>query len=460
MFNYYYRFFGITELNSSAKRLVNIALSAIFLSTIIYMFTSTFYTLYALQFLTPAELGMVRAVQFLIQGITDYPTGAVGDWIGQKWLLVFSNLLFGTCYILLSFADNFFSFLIVYAILGFAQGQNSGAFMAWFDNNYKLLAPEDDQRKIYMDVFAKSQMINQFLAALVFVLGGMTAIIFGRSAVFFVQGFAALIVFVPLFLLFINDHPDIKRSKPELRSYINLLGEGVAVTWKNKTLRYTTLAFVVGGSMITFWANILLFPFYESYAKTDNMTGLLRAVIYLIGAISVGILGTFVRKQKNPQKLLAISAIFGHSVFFWGILFLAIFIPPGAGFLIVPYLAVIMVFSFTGLGSTIFNILYQRFNMEIVPDKNRNSVYSLVPTLFVFANIISTSAGGYILSIAGFNFTVMLISMVLLVAGIVMARAVLAHNPEAEKKEGGILLDESASISEISDEGPVIGGSG
>ncbi|MHA2334607.1 MAG: MFS transporter [Candidatus Hodarchaeales archaeon] len=458
MLNTYYRFFGITELNSSAKRLVNIALSAIFLSTIIFMFTSTFYTLYALQFLTPAELGMVLAVQFLIQGITDYPTGTVGDWIGQKWLLVGSNLLFGICYVMLTFSNNFFSFLIVYAVLGFAQGQNSGAFMSWFDNNYKLFAPEDDQRKIYMDVFAKSQMVNQILAALVFILGGIIAVAIGRSAVFFVQGIAVLTVFLPLFYLFINDHPDIKRSKPEFRTYFKLLGEGVTVTWKNKTLLYTTLGFVIAGSMITFWANILLFPFYESYARTDNMTGLLRALIYLIGAVLVGIMGTVAKKQKNPRKSLAISAIFGPAFFYWGVLFLAIFIPPGDSFLVFPYIAVIMVFSLSGMGSTLFNILYQRFNMEIVPDRNRNSVYSLVPTLFVFANIISTSVGGYILSVTGFNFTVALISMVLLVAGIVMARAVLKYDRELAKKEE-IFIDERASESEIAVEEIVVSSS-
>ncbi|MHA2376809.1 MAG: hypothetical protein ACXAB9_11630, partial [Candidatus Thorarchaeota archaeon] len=60
--------------------------------------------------------------------------------IGQRWVLFIAALSFGTGFILLSQAYDFLSILIAFIMIAFAQSQESGAFMSWFDNNYKLYA--------------------------------------------------------------------------------------------------------------------------------------------------------------------------------------------------------------------------------------------------------------------------------------------------------------------------------
>ncbi|MHA1979207.1 MAG: hypothetical protein ACW98I_20060, partial [Candidatus Hodarchaeales archaeon] len=154
------RILGISALNSEAKTFLSKAVSVTFIYTFVVMLTNTFLILFALEYLSLPELGILLALQAIIQAISDYPTGAVGDWIGQRWILFIAALSYGIGFILLSQASDLISISIPFLLIAFARSQESGAFISWLDNNYKYYVFEDDDKRIYSRFFGKYVMFH------------------------------------------------------------------------------------------------------------------------------------------------------------------------------------------------------------------------------------------------------------------------------------------------------------
>ena len=115
--NIFHWLLGITDLNSEAKGFISKAAGVIYLYVFIIMLTNTFIILHALEFLSLPQLGVVLGIQFAIQAITDYPTGAIGDWIGQRWVLFIAALSYCFSFIFLSQATDFVSILFAFILI-------------------------------------------------------------------------------------------------------------------------------------------------------------------------------------------------------------------------------------------------------------------------------------------------------------------------------------------------------
>ncbi|MFX0094161.1 MAG: MFS transporter [Candidatus Hodarchaeota archaeon] len=259
MLKLYHWLLSISVLNSEAKKFITKAVSLMFVYVFIIMLTNTFLILFALDFLTITQLGVILACQFAVQAITDYPTAAIGDWIGQRWLLCIAALTYAVGFFFLSQASSFTFILIAFILIGFAQGQESGAFVSWFDNNYKLYATEDEDRRVYSQFFGKFRMIYEIITASSFILGGILVIFISRQSMFLIQGIL-LGLFSLIFLFMIRDHKAIKRDKPNFRSYFRFLEDGMRTVARNKTLRLLVLGLVISGTGFVIWANLILFP--------------------------------------------------------------------------------------------------------------------------------------------------------------------------------------------------------
>ena len=85
---------GISSLNQYAQKFILRAIRVVFLYTFIINITNTFIVLSALDHVSLGQFGVLIGVQFLVQAILDYPTGALGDWIGQRWVLFISTLFY------------------------------------------------------------------------------------------------------------------------------------------------------------------------------------------------------------------------------------------------------------------------------------------------------------------------------------------------------------------------------
>ena len=84
------------------------------LQSSLFMISQTFYILYVMDLVSDVEVGILVAVSFFIQAIIDYPSGVLGDWLGQRWILLVSFCSYGISYFLLAFSTTFTHLLIVY----------------------------------------------------------------------------------------------------------------------------------------------------------------------------------------------------------------------------------------------------------------------------------------------------------------------------------------------------------
>jgi MFS family permease len=127
--------------------------------TVISTLSTTFYVIFVAETIGQgsyvdglAIVGTLIVVRMAVQLILDYPSGIVGDWIGQRYVLASSFFTYAISYYIVSlitYSTSLAYLLIVYAIMGFASSQNSGALSFWFDNNYQRLAPDDARKKRY-----------------------------------------------------------------------------------------------------------------------------------------------------------------------------------------------------------------------------------------------------------------------------------------------------------------------
>ncbi|MHA2365624.1 MAG: MFS transporter [Candidatus Hodarchaeales archaeon] len=427
---------GSNEVNPKGVNFIRRAYLLIIGYAFIHWLTATFFVLYALEHLTFAEFGFLLAVQIFIQILIDYPTGTVGDWIGQKWIMAIAVVLYGLFYVVFSFARTFDGFLLAYILLGLAAAQESGAFGAWYQNNYKLYVPEDEERKVYSYLEGKQQTLNLFLQATAFILGGFTISFFSRSFVFFIQGIF-LFIYVILFFYFMNDHPQIERKEPNLKSYYKLLGDGIKVTARNSTLVRVIVGSIIFGCGAMVWVNFMLFPLYEDYAKTDDVIGTLRASSFLIGC-SIAWVSAIVAGKLKPStanKVLAFTEAFTWPIFLVGISFMLIFFPPQAAMEVGLIVLLIFVMNFTGGTQQINGILKSRFFLDLIPDKNRNSIFSLIPTLTLVAIIPTNIIAGILLDSLTRLTVVTVLFGVTLFGGSISGLAILFHQPEPVKVE-------------------------
>ncbi|MHA1958488.1 MAG: hypothetical protein ACW968_16375, partial [Candidatus Thorarchaeota archaeon] len=167
-------FLGFTDADDQAIHLGKILMFLLPTASIIFMLSSTFYTIFVAEALGSGDfiqglglLGILVSIQMVVQTLLDYPSGALGDWIGQRWVIGIGNMLYGVMFFMVSFVTSetpFLYLVALFAIQGIAQSQISGAWSAWFDNNYRVAMPNDTERKQYGVFWGRMGMISQIAA--------------------------------------------------------------------------------------------------------------------------------------------------------------------------------------------------------------------------------------------------------------------------------------------------------
>jgi len=208
-------FMGFTESDEKAIHLGKVLMILLPTASIIFTLSSTFYTIFVAEALGGTGgfieglglLGVLIAVQMITQGILDYPSGALGDAIGQRWVIAIGNLLYGVVFFMVSLvtsATPFLFLITIYVTQGVAQSQISGAWNAWFDNNYKVAMPNDKDRKQYGMFWGRMGMISQIAATAALIPGSILAAVFRRPFVFQLEAIGA-VFFAFLVLRYIEE---------------------------------------------------------------------------------------------------------------------------------------------------------------------------------------------------------------------------------------------------------------
>ncbi|MHA2089369.1 MAG: MFS transporter, partial [Candidatus Kariarchaeaceae archaeon] len=375
----------------------------------IYVFTmatiyisSTFYILFILDLVGFAQLGLLVSIGYLFQAILDYPTGVVADWIGHKWVLAVSYAAHAVSYTFLAFAshinsDFVFEYLvIVYCLEAFALAQESGAMQAWFDNNYKITAVEEDKdRTTYREIFGKTIMAFRLLGGLAILFGGLIADQMSRETVFLIQA-GLMLISSFIFVFALNDFPEIEKVEASMKNLGKLLIEGVEIIFKSRTLFFFVLTYVTIIVVNFTWISLIIYPLYFGYTGSDGNASTLRSLLFIVGSL-ITIAGISLSKRLNNKYWPPIILVF-HALIFYGSYALVLDRYPLEDELNWNALGFVFLIAMVGnLTTSVLMLLLQRFMVDIVPDKNRNSFYSLSPTLgLIFSSITVYFAGNYL----------------------------------------------------------------
>ncbi|MFW9815110.1 MAG: MFS transporter [Candidatus Thorarchaeota archaeon] len=468
-------FLGLPDANEKVLRLATIMAMLGPLANVTFVLSTTFYVIFVAEALGGGPgmylqgmglVGTLVVVQMVVQILLDYPTGAVGDWIGQRYIVASASVSYAISFFMVSFVTTetpFFYLVAVYAIQGFAQSQQSGAWGAWFDNNYRVAMPGDTDRKQYGVFWGRMGMMMQIFATASLIPGGILAVVFSRPWVFQLQAILALFLAILVFRL-VRDFPEVEEQRtgrPEMSEYVSILKGGVSFLFKHRFVRNIVVGGMLATSSILVWGNLILFPMYFLYLITDVAVASFRTTLFLPGVIAQERSGVWSRRFE-PKKWIPRFRLLQTCgfVFFWVFALIMWILPPAPpnGNTLVVYwpfteiailtlpienlLPIIIIFS-TFVATSFFGgfaeILTQRVLLDVIPNRIRNSMYSLSPTIATLFAIPQIALFGWIVAIPviGFPLTLALCGLVSLGGVFLIRNGLHQERPVLEEETWG-----------------------
>ncbi|MFW9834140.1 MAG: hypothetical protein ACFFEK_09110 [Candidatus Thorarchaeota archaeon] len=439
-------YFGLPEGRPQVIKLAATFLGLFTSMTAAISISTTFYLIFIAEALGNgsyidglALVGVLAVVQKIVQTLFDYPTGTLGDMIGQRWILASAFFMYSVAFYLVSqitSSSPFGLFLLVYVLMGFAASQESGALGSWFDSNYVMAAPEDENKEQYGIFIGKLAMLLRVARALVILPGAFLAVVIARAFVFQVQSvFCILIAFASLLLIHDIDVEQKREQEDQLEvRYFSLLRESAKHIISSPYLKYIIIGNTIFLSVGFTWAEIIMYPFLYEYLISDIAVALLMALVFIVFALLWERSGVWAKRFEPKRWIPPFRFVQSTgALFFWLFAMLMLVFPsalptsemidvmiPYTGILvlripsssILPILIILSIWFILGVFFTIAAILWMRVLIDAIPNRIRNGVYSLLPTLVVLFAIPQVALFGWLISISGIPFVLLLSGLV------------------------------------------------
>jgi MFS family permease len=475
--------FGLSEAN---ERTVKIARSYTVLSVLDHlslMISIAFLFIYMADMLGGgpgqymegmALLGVLIVINMGTHTILDYPTGGIGDWIGQRYLLAGAFLTYGVSLFLLSLAtpeSPFSYFLIIMVMLGFGGALESGALEAWLDNNYRIAAPEDEQRVQYGVFYGKTWSLFLIVNATVMIPGGLLAALFGRAWVFQLQ-FVLCIGLAIASMKLIQDLPELeelREGRPSIGEYYSVLKGGLSYVFGNPFAKYVIVGLMLVASTVPVWSALIMFPVYYQYLVADFAVASFMSLITIPAIFYTERSGIWA-KRFEPKKWIPRLKFVQSTVFMLLLALLMFLLPPQLGSIsiltvvfpftdivilavplesLLPVLLLLIIRTVTGAFGSIETVLTQRILIDAIPTRVRNSVYSLFPTLMLLFSMPQISVFGWVITEYGVPLALIFCSMVATLGVLLMRKGLSYPIPVDEEPVGPEVVEEEV----VPDEG-------
>ncbi len=439
-------YFGLENAKPEVVRLSKIYTSLSTLMQIAFVISTTFYLIFVAEALGNNDylvgmtyVGILVIISMVVQTLFDYPTGVIGDWLGQRYIIATAFVTYAVAFYLVSLvttASPFLLLVIIYALMGFAGSQQSGALGSWFDSNWKIAMVEDEGRKQYGVFLGKLGMIGWLTNTLILIPGGLLATIFGRPWVFQLQAILCIIIAFASLRLVKNlpETDELTQTRPTMDEYFSLLREGLQYLFTSQYVKYLILGSMLVNSCIAVWANLILFPMYYSYLLTDVAVASFRTIVMIPLVFYAERSGVWAKKYE-PKKWIPRFRLFqsAGAVFFWIFALIMILFPippptspmidytlPGTDILILrvpidsilPVALMILVFFVLGIFFQLAGVLTSRVFVDAIPNRVRNGVYSLFPTIVLLMSIPQIAFFGWLLSVAPISLTLVLCGII------------------------------------------------
>lgn len=417
---------GIQNIEREAQSITQRYLVVDSLRTLSNAFVQIFILLYIIEVLGFYQAGIVLGINLITASIVDYPTGGLADTIGHKKVLLLAYTFHILFYGIILLATTFDHFVIASIIWAIAFAQESGALEAWFDNSYKITSKNSDiDREIYGVFQGKKLGFNHAINAVFFVVGGIISQQFSRQILFTANIGVLVIVFLGIFFLIYSPQNKTENESTDEEavgqegetSVFQTLMEGIRFATYNKRNGYYFLGHAILFSTGTVWYLLFLFPYYSSYSGgRDDITGVLRSILFLFGIIEAFIAARLSKSIKNLPKWILITSLSIDSLFLFANYIFYILVPPSSQFELLPFIGVILVFNtFGGLFLALFIVILGKYELDYFPDHLRNSLLSLRASLVTaFAFPLQVFAGWVVVN---YNFStgILLLAMISIV---------------------------------------------
>jgi len=469
------RVFGIAEPTEKVVRLVKILSVLLPSFAASFQISTTFWMIYIAESLGNGDyyagltlVGFLVVIQMAIQTLLDYPTGALGDWIGQRYVIASALLCYAVAFGLSSFIVKdtpapMWIYVSIYVLFGLGSSQESGAFNAWFDNNYRVAMPHDKDRKQYGVFQGRLGMVWQVSSTLVLLPGSWLAFFYGETWVFSLQAIFAVLLAITILRL-VKDLPGVKDEKeeqPSLGEYTTLLKDGFRFLWSSRFVTLIILGEVVMWSIGPVWWNLILFPLYFSFLLTLVAVSAFRTIVFVPQAIANERSGVLA-KRFEPKKWIPRFRILQFTgVVFYLVLAVIVYLYPGipAGTdpatvefftvlipftnlplieipvqTVIPVILLFFLFVSLNMFGSIAGILTQRVMLDVIPNRIRNSMYSLQPTLVMLISMPLIAFFGWFIPFTGGFLLTFLICAVISLLGVAMIWAAF-NNPIPKAEE-------------------------
>lgn len=468
-------YFGLKDAKPEVVRLASIYTSLSLFMNVAFVISTTFYLIFVAEALGNNDflvgmtyVGILVIVQMVIQTLFDYPTGVIGDWLGQRFILAAAFMTYAIAFYLVSLvttASPFLLLVLIYALMGFAGSQQSGALGSWFDNNWRVTMPEDDERKEYGVFQGKIGMLFWLTNTLILIPGGLLATIFGRPWVFQLQAIMCVIIAILCLKLVRNlsDTDELDQKRPTMNEYFSLLREGVQYLFSSSYVKYLLLGSMLVNSCIAVWANLILFPLYYGYLLTDVAVASFRTIVMVPMVVYSERSGVWAKKYE-PKKWITRFRLLqsAGAVFFWIFAIIMIVFPvpppdaqminyvlPGTDILILsvpidsilPVAIMILVFFAFGIFYQLANILTSRVFVDAIPNRVRNGVYSMFPTVVLIFSIPQIAFFGWLVSIS-IPITLVCIGIISTLGCLMIRKGLKYPHPQEVEQESQKAIDE------------------
>ncbi|MHA2141091.1 MAG: MFS transporter [Candidatus Thorarchaeota archaeon] len=445
-------YFGLSD---DKPEVISLAVKFVSLSTSMtaaISISATFYLIFVAETLGDgsyidglALAGLLIVVQKAVQTLFDYPTGIIGDLVGQRWVLSSAFLTYSAAFYivsLISSSSQLGHFLLVYVLMGFAASQESGVIDSWFDSNYSAAVPEDTNKTEYGVFIGKLAMLLRVSRALVILPGAIFAVLIARVFVFQMQSIICILLAISAFVL-VTDLPTThvhRESESSVKEYVSLLRLSAKHVISSPFLKYIILGNTLFLSIGFTWGELIMYPFLYEYLLSDVAVASLMTIVIVVFAVFWERSGVWAKRFEPERWIHRFRFVqSAGAVFFWLFAILMLVCPPPTvdsdimnivipftDILILqvpslsatPVLLILVIWFSGGIFFTIAAILWMRVLIDVIPNRIRNGVYSLLPTLVVLAAMPQVALLGWLVPLFG-------IPIVLALSGLVSTTGVL-----------------------------------
>ncbi|NCN45632.1 MAG: hypothetical protein COU63_03795 [Candidatus Pacebacteria bacterium CG10_big_fil_rev_8_21_14_0_10_36_11] len=317
------------------------------------------------------QISFLVGFQYIVQIISELPTGAFADILGKKVSIIVGFLLFSASSLLFPLASNFWHYLYLAGLIGLADSFLSGSTDAMIYDSLK----QDGRDSEYAHVQARQSFNYQIGLVISTALGGLLYK-WNIYAPFIVEGSFFLLGGIIAFQLI---EPDVDSEVFTLKNYIFQMKQGAKEAFKNSFLKKLSWFYIAVGSIT--WTCALYFnnSLMVDLGFSDDIRGFIIGALRLVNILLL-------------TKLLKNKKVFSerNSILFFPIIMI-ISLLPGLflqGWWATPFVAGSMV------ASTARWIILGRMTNEHFSSKYRATAISTLSMIIgVFFTILTFASG-------------------------------------------------------------------